>query len=108
MSRSNILKFAQPAVCNTFAQVCTHGRTVLVPSVEQPENSQIKRRYFPSVRPYQFMVVLVTNTKINISTFIPCSIVLHFGAGARPFRDMPLYLKAVALYASVAARGRSA
>ncbi len=39
-------------------------------------------------------------------TFIPCSIVLHFGVGARPFRDMPLYSKGRST--SVAARGRLA
>jgi hypothetical protein len=40
------------------------------------------------------------------STFIPCIIVLHFGVGARPFRDMPLYSKGRST--SVAARGRLA
>jgi hypothetical protein len=47
---------------------------------------------------------LVLSTKF--STFIPCSIVLHFGVGARPFRDMPLYSKGRST--SVAARGRLA
>jgi hypothetical protein len=42
----------------------------------------------------------------SASTFIPCSIVLHFGVGARPFRDMPLYSKGRST--SVAARGRLA
>ena len=43
---------------------------------------------------------------ITIGIFIPCSIVLHFGVGARPFRDMPLYSKGRST--SVAARGRLA
>ena len=38
--------------------------------------------------------------------FVPCSIVLHFGVGPRPFRDMPLYSKGRST--SVAARGRLA
>jgi hypothetical protein len=42
----------------------------------------------------------------KLATFIPCSIVLHFGVGARPFRDMPLYSKGRST--SVAARGRLA
>jgi hypothetical protein len=39
-------------------------------------------------------------------TLIPCSIVLHFGVGARPLRDMPLYSKGRST--SVATRGRLA
>jgi hypothetical protein len=43
---------------------------------------------------------------LDKETFIPCSIVLHFGVGARPFRDMPLYSKGRST--SVASRGRLA
>ena len=41
-----------------------------------------------------------------VPTFIPGSIVLHFGAEARPLRDMPLYSKGRST--SVAARARLA
>ena len=44
----------------------------------------------------------VPGTLRTFITFIPCSIVLQFGAGTRPFRDIPIYSKGCS--ASVAAR----
>jgi hypothetical protein len=74
-----------------------HARTLAPPGGHAIRTMEETRRRLSYPR---------TRRTIVPGTFIPCSIVLHFGVGARPFRDMPLYSKGRST--SVAARGRLA